>query len=202
MTKFDYKTFNLRYERFKKNNLPTPFWDRDRQVFEFVYNEKNSLQDNLNICNNLTDSFRNKFCLYYAYNSVIINKDGSKKIGRCHEHTFENVVRDLYNYPVSFNIPKKDECYYSKQELLYLKKLKSYLLFVGLTDIPDNVKVSRYRNKLVKKYQNAIVISLDNRQINDIIKGKCVFFAVKKNKYNKDLQKYNKGELQYLIMDS
>ncbi len=198
MTKFDYKRFNLRYEKFKKNNLPTPFWDRERQVLEFVFCEN----DKFNINNNLTDSFSNRLKLYYPYDSIIITKDGEKKVGPCHEHTFENVVRDLYNYPISFNIPKKDESYYSKQELSYLKTLKSYLLLVGLSDIPDNVKVSRYRNKLVKKYQNAIIINLDNRSINDIIKGKCVFFAMKKNKNNKDITKYKKGELQYLIMDS
>lgn len=197
MTKSNYKTFNLRYEKFKKNNLPTPFWDKERQVLEYVFYDK----DDYSINSNLTDALSNKFSLYYPFNCLITTIDGNKKIGHCHEHTFEEVVRDLYNYPVSFNIPKKDEIYYSKQELDYLKILKNYLLLVGLTDIPDTVKISRYRNKLVKKYQNAIIIKLTNREINDIIKGKRVFFAVKKNRYNKDLKKYSKGELQYLIVD-
>lgn len=197
MTKSNYKTFNLRYEKFKKNNLPTPFWDKERQVLEYVFYDK----DDYSINSNLTDALSNKFSLYYPFNCLITTIDGNKKIGHCHEHTFEEVVRDLYNYPVSFNIPKKDEIYYSKQELNYLKILKNYLLLVGLTDMPDTVKISRYRNKLVKKYQNAIIIKLTNREINDIIKGKRVFFAVKKNRYNKDLKKYSKGELQYLIVD-
>lgn len=201
MKKFDYKTFNERYEKFKKNNLPTPFWDKERQVLEFVCYEKDWYQGGFNISNNITDSFISKFDLYYPFNSIIVTKEGEKKVGACHEHTFENVVRDLYNYPVSFNIPRKDESYYSKQELSYLKLLKNYLLFVGLTDLPDNVKVARYRNKLVKKYQQAMILKLDNRQINDIIKGKCSFFAIKKNKHNKDIKKYAKGELQYLIVD-
>jgi len=201
MTEFDYKTFNERYKKFKKNNLPTPFWDKERQVLEYVFYEKDKYHDNLSINNNLTDSFSNKFSLYYSFNCVTITKDGKRKIGHCHEHTFENVVRNLYDYPVSFNISKKDEIYYSKQELTYLKIMKNYLLLVGLSDIPDSVRVSRYRNKLVKKYQNAIIINLDNREINSIIKGKRVFFAVKKNKNNKDLKKYQKKELQYLIVD-
>ena len=188
---------NYRYEKFKKNNLPTPFWDKERQVLEYVFYDKNDYS----ICSNLIDSLSNKFSLYYPFNCLVTGKDGNKKTGHCHEHTFEEVVRDLYNYPVSFSIPKKDEIYYSRQELEYLQILKNYLLLVGLDDIPDNVKVTRYRNKLAKKYQNAIIIKLSKKEINDIIKGKRVFFAVKKNRYNKDLKIYSKGELQYLIVD-
>ena len=199
---FDYKSFNKRYEKFRKNNLPTPFWDRERQVLEYVFYDESKRNKGYNICNNLTDSFSGKVDLYYPFNSIIITKEGGKKVGHRHEHTFESVVRDLYDYPVSFNIPKKDQDFYSKQELTYLKILKNYLLLVGLTDIPDNVRISRFRNKLVKKYQNCIIIHADNREINDIIKGKRVFFAVKKDKYNKELKKYSKGELQYLIVDN
>lgn len=201
MKKFDYKEFNRRYDKFKNNNLPTPFWDRERQVLEYVFFEKDKIHNELNISNNLTDSFANKISLYYPFNCVIGTKDGQRKIGHCHEHSFENVLRNVYDYPVSFSIPKKDEYYYSKQELEYLKVLKNYFLLVGLSDIPDNVRVGRFRNKLVKKYQNSIIITLDNHYINDIIKGKCVFFAVKKNKENKELKKYSKGELQYLVLD-
>ena len=197
MAEFDYKTFYKRYDKFKKNNLPTPFWDRERQVLEYVFYD-----NEFNINTNLVDSFRNKLSFYYAFNSITLTKEGIKKIGHRHEHTFEEVVRDLYDYPVSFNITKKDEIYYSKQELSYLKILKNYLLLVGLRDVEDNIRVSRYRNKLVKKYQNAIILQLDNREINNIIKNKRVFFAVKKGKYNKDLKKYKKGELQYLIIDN
>ena len=196
MTEFDYKTFYKRYDKFKKNNLPTPFWDRERQVLEYVFYE-----DDFNISTNLVESFRNKLSFYYAFNSIIVTKEGLKKIGRRHEHTFEDVVRDLYDYPVSFSVSKKDEVYYSKQELSYLKILKNYLLLVGLRDVEDNIRVSRYRNKLVKKYKNAIILQVENHEIKDIIKGKRVFFAVKKDKYNKELKKYKKGELQYLVID-
>ncbi len=202
MGNFNYKEFRKRYDKFKNNNLPTPFWDKERQVLEYVFFEKDGFHNDFNISNNLTDSFANKLSLYYPFNCVVATKDGTRKIGHCHEHSFEGVVRNLYDYPVSFNIPKKDQNYYSKQELDYLKILKNYFLLVGLTDLPDNVRVARYRNKLVKKYQNSYIINLDNHRINDIIKGKCVFFAVKKNKNNQELKKYSKGELQYLVLDN
>lgn len=32
-----YKEFKKKYERFKQNNLPTSFWDDERQVLEYVY---------------------------------------------------------------------------------------------------------------------------------------------------------------------
>ena len=198
MTKYDYKLFNKRYEKFKKNNLPTPFKDRERRVLEYVCYE----DEHLSIYNTISDYFLDKLSLMYPFNCVVVTIDGERKIGYCHEHTFEAVVRDLYYYPVSFSILKKDEVYYTKQELSYLRLLKSYLLFLGLKDIEGNNKVTRYRNKLIAKYQNAIILQVDNREINNIIKGKKTFFAVKKNKYNKDLRKYDKGELQYLVIDN
>lgn len=202
MTRFDYKTFYERYDKFKRNNLPTPFWDRERQVLEYVFYDKDYCNNGYNVSNSLVDSFSNKLSFYYSFSSITITKDGNKKIGHRHAHTFEEVVRDLYDYPVSFSIPKKDEVYYSKQELSYLKILKNYLLLINLNDVEDTIRISRYRNKLVKKYQNAIILQVDNRVINNIIKGKCVFFAVKKSKYNIELKKYKKGELQYLVIDN
>lgn len=198
MKKNDYQTFNKRYEKFKKNNLPTPFLDRERKVLEFVCYE----DEHLNVCNNITDFFLDRFSLFYPFNCIVITIDGVRKIGVCHEHTFEAVVRDLYKYPVSFSISKKDEVYYTKRELSYLKLLKSYLLFIGLSDVGDNNSVSRYRNKLEKKYRNAIILQVDNREINSIIKGKRTFFATKKTKINKTPRKFENGELQYLVIDN
>ena len=197
MTKFDYQTFNKRYEKFKKNTLPTPFWDRERQVLEYVCYEK----EQLNVYSSLTDSFLDRFSLFYPFNCVVTTMDGTRKIDNCHEHTFEAVVRDLYYYPESFSISKKDESYYTEQELSYLRLFKSYLLFIGLKDIEDN-KTSRYRSKLEKKYQKALILELDNRRINSIIKGKRTFFAEKKTKYHKTLRKFEKGELQFLVVDN
>ena len=37
MKKHEFIEFEKRYEKFKKNNLPTPFFDDERQTFEYVY---------------------------------------------------------------------------------------------------------------------------------------------------------------------
>ena len=37
MNKKEYQEFMKRYEKFKKNNLPTYFWDEERQTYEYVY---------------------------------------------------------------------------------------------------------------------------------------------------------------------
>lgn len=36
MNKNQTKEFLKRYDKFKKNNLPTPFCDDERQIFEYV----------------------------------------------------------------------------------------------------------------------------------------------------------------------
>ncbi len=36
MTDKEYQKFIKRYDKFKDNNLPTPFWDEERQVPKFI----------------------------------------------------------------------------------------------------------------------------------------------------------------------
>lgn len=98
-----------------------------------------------------------------------------KKLHHCHSHSFENVVRDLYDYPESFNISKEEEEFYSKQELNYLKRVQKYLLFIGLKDINEKRSVLRYRNKVYKKYGNSFVHKYSCDTINDFISGKRNF---------------------------
>ena len=37
MNKKQTKEFEKRYDKFKNSNLPTPFWDDERQTLEYVY---------------------------------------------------------------------------------------------------------------------------------------------------------------------
>ena len=37
MEKFDYNEFNKRYDKFKKNNLLTPFYDNERLMNMFIF---------------------------------------------------------------------------------------------------------------------------------------------------------------------
>ena len=37
------KEFNKRYDKYQKNNLPTPFWDNTRETLEYVYYNNNNI---------------------------------------------------------------------------------------------------------------------------------------------------------------
>lgn len=81
--------------------------------------------------------------LYYSFN---INGSHS------HEHSFEDVIANLYNYPNTFNIDDSDLELYSKQELRYLDSLQYYLKFLKLADLNDRNKLTRLNTTRIKKY--------------------------------------------------
>ena len=130
MQEHEFIEFQKRYEKFKKNNLPTPFFDDERQTFEYVYYSNdffNNDSDKYPEVNcKLTDALADiEFTeLYYSFNCKIIayTKDRVKiTYGHSHAHSFEEVVRSLYDFSESFSIPKEDEKFYSEQELHYLR---------------------------------------------------------------------------------
>ncbi|MBE6147844.1 MAG: hypothetical protein E7168_05955 [Firmicutes bacterium] len=215
MSKFDYENFNKRYDKFKKNNLPTPFWDDERQTHEYVYyenikhNGENLKQ--LSVYNNLTDAlgkiaganlyypFTSKNIISYKENGKIVTKTN---ISHSHAHSFDEVVKSLYYSPESFNIPKDEEQYYSSQQLKYLKRVQKYLLLIGIKDFEnENISVTRYRNKLHKKYQNAYIRKLEEEDINKIISGEVNFIVSKYNPNYSVNKKYKPKENLALIID-
>ena len=59
--------FYDRYDKFSKNNLPTPYWDEERHTLEYVYFEDGEPQ----IFANITDALENITMagFYYSYTS-------------------------------------------------------------------------------------------------------------------------------------
>ena len=213
MKKSEYKEFMKRYDKFKNNNLPTPFWDEERQTLEFVNigNRKTifnfgEADNKMEIYNNLTEALENiaDTSFYYSYTTKYqkLTNEGIKfVVGKTHAHSFENVVRDIYQSPESFRISHDEEEFFSKQELRYLKKLQKYLLFIGLKDINSNkITVTRYRNKLHEKYKNAHIIYLDDNILNNILNDKINFLIFKCYDIYEP-KTYTKGEYQELITD-
>lgn len=196
---------NKRYDKFKNNNLPTPFWDEERQVFEYVY-----FDDDLEVNNNLTDAFSDiayvGFYFPFIAKRMLIEKEKNEyvskiEVGKCHAHTFDEVVQALYESPESFKINKEDKEYYSKQELEYLNQLQKYLLFIDMKDIDVNNKGNRYNNKKREKYGKAIIYSLNNKAIKNIEDGKRNFRVIEWYPEYNEKEKYKKGEYQALITD-
>lgn len=218
MSEEEYKEFCKRYDKFKKNNLPTPFWDEERQTYEFVYfyNGKsffNSVEakDELEVNSSLTDAlgdiaytgfyypFTSKQIMKRIENGKIITK---VVVGHNHAHTFDEVVKALYYSPESFNISKDEEEFYSKQELKYLRRVQKYLLFIGMKDLETTkAPVSRYRNKKHSKYENALINKFTDKLIEDILNGKRNFSVIDwYPEYTGD-EKYKPHEFRALIVD-
>ena len=209
MNKKELENFKKRYDKFRKNNLPTPFWDDERFTLEYVYKDDSIFNDDkLKISNSLTESLGDiAFTgFYYSFQTKIleISFEEGKRIeneivGHSHEHSFEDVVRNLYRYPESFSILEEDEEFYSKQELEYLRRVKKYLLFIGLKDL-DRVRppVSRYRNKKYEKYKDSPIYQYSDNMIDNILKNN---FLVSKWYPEYKQRNYEEGELQVLIVD-
>lgn len=203
--------FYSRYDKFKKNNLPTPFWDEERQTREYVnlgcrrtiytFDENpEQVEVNTNLIEALknvaqTDLYYPFICRYKVYTSGCIKE----VFDHAHSYSFENVVGSLYQNPESFKIAKEDEEFYSKQELKYLREVQKYLLFIGLKDVKEEkIPNSRYQNEKYEKYKNAFIWSFDDSIIENMINGK-LNFTVKKYYDSFKSQEFKSGEYQVLI---
>ena len=186
MNNKQYKEFCKRYEKFKKNTLPTPFLDEERNTFEYVCYVKD---DRPEVYYSLTDAMGDVAFtgFYYPFiykhvESKLVDGKWIKKevVGHSHGHSFDEVVRALYESPESFRLEKKDLEYYSKQELEYLDRVQKYLLFIGLKDIDGTHKIpqKRYQNKKHLKYSNAFIHTMSNANIKNIIKGKLNYTLI------------------------
>ncbi len=202
MNKEKQKEFLKRYDKFKKNNLPTPFWDEERQTLEYVSydneldywnnifkSEDEDYDRRLNIYPNLIEALEDlaNTGFYYSYTSgyfTFAKKEDTDhhlkiKRGHTHSHTFESVVQSLYEFPESFHISKEEEQFYSKQQLEYLRRVQKYLLFLGIKDLTtDKPSVQRYRNQRQKKYGSAYIHTYQEKTIKDFISGKRNFIVL------------------------
>ena len=194
------KEFNKRYDKFKKNNLPTHFWDEERKILEYVYfyNTKSSkLEENkqLEVNSTLTEALGKivHTSFYYSFTS---------KVGHLHVHSFEEVVKYLYDFPESFYISKEEEVFYSKQELTYLRRVKKYLCFIGMKDKENEKKSSsRYKNRVHSKYENTYIYSFNDETIKNMINGKINFKVNDWYKEYSEKEKLKSKEYQALIVD-
>ena len=208
MNEEKYQEFCQRYNKFKKNNLPTPFWDEERQTLEYVYyNNKKELAINSSLssaigniaCTGFYYPFTSKHMMAFKENGKIIRKFATK---HTHAHFFEDVVKALYDSPESFNISLDEEKFYSKQELKYLKRIQKYLLFIGLKDLETSkFSVNRYHNKIHLKYENAIIHTFSDNLINDTLNNKRNFRIIDWYPEYLGDKIYQPSEFQALVVD-
>ena len=167
MNELEYKEFSKRYEKFQENNLPTQFWDDERQTNEFVWYNNGDLEIEQDLVYALGEIA--KTSLYYPYTDKHIIGNNRKAVkGHNHAHSFQEVIIALYNTPESFKIEKEDQKYYSEQELNYIKNVQKYLLFIGLEDNSPANKTFRFNNKKHQQYINCRRLTLKQEEINKI----------------------------------
>jgi len=170
--------FDKRYEKFKDNNLPTPFYDEERKVFEYVSFNENLFVDS-DLIYPLGDiSWSYLLYPYYIKDYARLENDNKAKLQlfHSHSHNFKDVLYDLYMHPESFKISDEDKEYYSRQELDYLDKIQKFLNLIKLKDIYKGKK-NRYNNNLYNKYKEAHFIRLDNDIINLMINNKLNYIV-------------------------
>lgn len=198
-----------RYYKFRNNNLPTPYRNKDREVLEYVTSRSKDIKSYNDI--EISDSLEYSLSrlaytgLYYPYTCVLVNyKDGlyHPEVGHSHGHNFEEVLQDLYRFPESFNIEQEDKKYYSGQELWYLNQIKKYLLFIGLKDSPmGKDKISRYRSKRREKYGDIQINRMSGKLLKDILAGKANYLLITYYGDKFEDKVFKPGEYKELITD-
>lgn len=173
------KKFAKRFSKFKNINLPCSFYDKERNVSEYCYHDKD---DKLCYSSNLLEPFTEivNMNFYYTYHGKYFVEDDNDKIivseGFCFTDSFEEVIESVYYFPEAFKILPDDEKCYSTQQLQFLKRLKNYLLLIGLKDLIDTkISSERLKNELQDKYKDARIFSFKSEYINDYIAGKYSF---------------------------
>lgn len=193
---------NRRYKKFKNLYLPFAFYDDKRDTLEYLLTS-----DKVDVENSLYESFSNiinyGFIYHYEIKYERLTKDGIKVIKDiCHGHNFDEVIRELYNYPESFRIPKKFAKEYSNQELSFLKKLQNYLKIINLKDshLPDGyakecLKFNEVYDKKHKTLKDYIYIIKHDRKEHKRREEENILRS-----YNRNAQKYS--SYGYLYTDN
>ncbi len=179
---FNYKQKNKKYRKFKNCSIPYPFYDKKRNTLEWVryisdadlYDVSSSLQEAFP--SNITYHFKAKL-----YGREKPEQELEYRLMISHCHNFDDVVKNLYDYPQTFEIPEEFKNEYSNQELIYLKQLKDYLLLIGLKDYRnskerellnsnwDFINKKKYKNLKDKlfmvKYQKKVEKTIENEKL-------------------------------------
>lgn len=181
---------NIRYIKVKSCNLPYPFFDEKRQSFEWVRYSKDykcyCVEPSL--VYSIGEVARTGVTYHYKaklYGRGFPTQTIKHRLMVSHCHSFEEVVRALYDYPETFFVPDEFLNEYSKQELSYINDVKNYLLLIGLKDI----KESKERKLLNEKWN--IIYNKKHKNIKDRIFMMTYSKRWKKLEHEEYLKRYS-----------
>ena len=191
---------NRKYRKLDKCNLPFRFYNKKQESYEWV-NYMNFIDNTSGYDNNiyLLDAISNicRIGLTYHYNIENNKKD---KDYPNHSHDFDSVLKDLYFYPESFNIPDEFKNNYSRQELNYINELQKYLLFIELKDFKNSKEYYLIEEKCKKLLAKDKINLIDKVKIAYLNKkGQKINYQDMLNRcHNKKYAKYQDyGELTF-----
>lgn len=186
---------NKRYKKIKSCNLPYPFWNKKRQTFEWVRYSKDykcyCVEPSL--VYSIDEVARTGVTYHYKaklYGREFPTQTIKYRLMVNHCHSFEEVVKALYDYPETFSVPDEFLDEYSKQELDYLKKAKKYLQLIELKDI----KPSKERELLDEKWND--VYTKKRKSIKDLLFLFNYQKRWRKIIFNEDLKRYSNENVQ------
>lgn len=185
---------NNRYKKVKRCSLPYPFWDKKRYTFEWVRYSKDYKHycADPNLFYSIGEIARTGVTYHYKaklYGREFPTQEIKYRLMVNHCHSFEEVVRALYDYPETFFIPDEFLDEYSKQELSYLKEIKNYLLLIGLKDI----KEGKERKMLDEKWD--IIYNKKHKNIKDRIFMMNYSKRWKKLEHEEYLKRYSNSKI-------
>lgn len=182
---------NKRYKKIKSCNLPFPFFSKSAPSIEWVRYSRNYRRycADTSLFYSIGEIIRTGVTYHYR---VGLYKKGfhNQKLKHSHCHSFEEVVKVLYDYPETFSVPNEFLDEYSKQELDYLKKAKKYLQLIELKDI----KPSKERELLDEKWND--VYTKKRKSIKDLLFLFNYQKRWRKIIFNEDLKRYSNENVQ------
>ena len=97
-----------RYKKFKNCSIPYPFYDKKRNVFEWI--RYSNVINQYETTNNLIDALESigNIEMIYHYKANFYNYEKKKYeniISHC--HSFDELINELYRYSESFEIPSE-----------------------------------------------------------------------------------------------
>ncbi len=131
-----------RYKPFKNCSIPYPLFDPKRDVIEWVTYYKDYYNElTYDVRNNLLDALGNVantgITYHFRANLYGCDEPDQKPKYRfitSHRHSFDEIIKELYDYPETFEIPNEFLDEYSTQELAFLIQIKKYLHLIDLKD--------------------------------------------------------------------
>lgn len=187
-------------DKFKECYLPYRCYSEEEN--EVVIMQVNTLLDEVDVYDDdylyLFEDYT-RSCLVYDYEIKYRDCDDKEaSVHLIHCHKFEDVIKDLYQFPESFRIPSEYLDEYSKQELIYIKRLKNFFKLIKLKDLDygrdEEDWLARCKNLKVLEYQNFGYIELEDFEIEKLLKNKEIDL-----KYNCKLNDYFFERKQIII---